>query len=121
MMAGEDAAPTATQVTRSFLVTRGKATIPYDGPELALETLVERTILGGMVLSRLNFERRLIVDILTTRMSIAEVSAHLRLPMLSTIVLVSQLVADGLVEAQESQQIVDLGTLESIRTAIVNL
>lgn len=120
-MIEEDEAPRATQVVRSFLVTGGKASVPYDGPELALETLVERTKRGEIVLPRLNFERRLIIDILATRMSIAEVSAHLKLPMLSTIVLVSQLVADGLVEAQESQQDVGLGTLQSIRNAIVNL
>lgn len=120
-MIEEDKAPRATNVVRSFLVTGGKASVPYDGPELALETLVERTKRGEIVRPRLNFERRQIVDILEVRMSIAEVSAHLKLPMLSTIVLVAQLVADGLVEAQESQQNVGLSTLQSIRNAIVNL
>lgn len=120
-MSGDDAAPRATEVVRSFLVTGGKASVAYKGPELALETLVERTTRGEIVLPRLSFERQQIVDILADRMSIAEVSAHLSLPMLSTLVVVSQLVADGLVEAQASTQHAGLETLQSIRNAIVNL
>ncbi len=120
-MAADDEAPRVTEVVRSFLVTGGKASVAYKGPELALETLVERTKRGEIVVPRLNFERRQIVEILATRMSIAEVSAHLGLPMLSTIVLVSQLVADGLVEAEEAQQVVGLDTLRSIRSAIASL
>ncbi len=116
----EDEQLRGAEVVRSFMVTSGKATVDSI-EELALETRVDRTALGLEQLPREQFERRAILGLLTEPLSIAEISAHLQLPTLSTIVLVTGLVNDELLDAEEAVDEIDMASLMLIRDAIRNL
>ncbi len=118
-MALADEVPTGDRVVRSFLVTGGKAKLE-DVRELELESRVSRTPTGA-ARNDLNFERRAIIEFATEPYSIAELSAHLKLPLLSTVVLASQMVHDGLLEAQEVVEEVNMDSLVLIRRALLNL
>ncbi len=121
----EDEAPIGNEVVRSFLVTGGKATTGDD--EISLETLIAPTHLGTVEAPHLTFERGQILALLVQaqdnneEMSVAEVSAHLTLPMLSTITLVAQLVADGFLEVESAVTQMNLDDLQLIRDAITSL
>ncbi len=123
----EDEAPVGNEVVRSFLVTGGKASTGRGGEEISLETLIAPTHLGRVERPELKFERGQILDLLGDaqeqgdEMSVAEVSAHLGLPMLSTITLVAQLVDDGLLDVESTTTTMDLDDLQLIRDAIAGL
>lgn len=79
---------------RPYVITRGRATA---GAGLPWETLVVATHLGRQV--RASFEAAQILRLCERTQSVAEVSAHLRLPIGVVRVLVADLVGDGLLEA----------------------
>lgn len=115
-----DEVPTGDRVVRSFLVTGGKAKVE-DARELELESIVSRTDLGAAQCRSLSFERRSIVERAGDPLSIAELSAHLGLPMLSTVLLASQLAHQGFLEAHEVVEEVNMDSLVLIRRALLNL
>jgi Protein of unknown function (DUF742) len=84
----------ANRVVRPYAITRGR-TRPA-GADLELEALVfaDPSALAG---SDLGEERRAIVLLCTEVLSVAEISAHLAIPVGVTRVLVADMVADGLV------------------------
>ena len=116
----EDEQLSGAEVVRSFMVTSGKATVDAI-EELALETRVDRTALGLKQHRTEQFERQAIIGLLDEPLSVAEISAHLKLPTLSTIVLVTGLVQDGLLDAEAAVDEIDMASLMLIRDAIRNL
>ncbi|MGH1502577.1 MAG: DUF742 domain-containing protein [Acidimicrobiales bacterium] len=119
----EDEIPTETRAVRSFIVTGGRARTEGRATELALETLVDATPMARRRVSTLQFERRSIVQLLVAdgATSIAEISAQLELPMRASQVLVSEMVADGVLSAQETVSNADVDLLLRIRSTIAAL
>jgi hypothetical protein len=83
----------AGRVVPAYALTRGRTRSP--GPELPLETLATATDSGLLRHSSLLAERRAIVELCTRPMSLAELAAHLRLPVGVVRVLVSDLASAG--------------------------
>ncbi|MCU1643232.1 MAG: hypothetical protein JWN03_3507 [Nocardia sp.] len=84
----EDAGP----LVRLYAVTRGRGRV--ERPELDLTTLVVDAY-PGMALRRTEPEYTMIVRLCRTPLSVAEVAAHLRLPVTMTKVLLGDLIDDG--------------------------
>lgn len=105
---------------RSFLVTDGRARVA-EGSELAPEALVEPTLASKAALQSLQFERRSIVAGLSGPTSVAEVAAYLKIPLLTAQVLLTNMVREGLLNAQRPVQTMDIDFLTTIRSAITNL
>lgn len=79
------------EVVRSFMLTRGRTRAAVE--ELAIERLVAVAD-SHQDRQRLGVEQRLICDLLSGgSMSIAEIAAHLSIPLRAAIVLVSEMVA----------------------------
>lgn len=82
----------ASRVVRPYAITGGRT--GSAGPELALEALVFADP-AAVVAARLSDERRAIAMLCAEVMSVAEISAHLGIPVGVVRVLVGDLVADG--------------------------
>ena len=108
------------EIVRSFMITGGR-TRAADS-HLSLETMVE-PIAAPSTGSAMKFERQEILRSIDGPTSIAEIAATLQLPLLSTQVLVSDLVFDGVLQAFDSVTgpDLDMDILSSIRAAIVAL
>ena len=90
---------TDEHVLRPFIVTRGR-TQAAEG--VAMESLLDRRE-SSRSASRLNdSHHRQIWDVLTSRMSAAEISAHCNLPLGVVLVLISDMAELGLVEVYET-------------------
>jgi hypothetical protein len=79
---------------RPYVITRGRA---RGAGDLPWEALLVTTVQGRQ--ARASFETARILRLCERMLSLAEVSARLRLPIGVTRVLVADLVADGLLEA----------------------
>jgi hypothetical protein len=77
------------RVVPAYALTRGRTRSV--GPDLPLETLVTTTDFGFRRLPALQAERRIIIEICTAPTSIAELAAHLQIPVGVARVLVSDL------------------------------
>lgn len=84
-----------TRLTRPYALTGGR-TVPSDR-NLAIEALVETSWHGYDARDELQFEKAEILDLTMRTISVAEVAAHLRIPLGSARVLVSDLADEGLV------------------------
>jgi hypothetical protein len=84
-----------SRLLRAFAVTGGRARPRHT--DLEMESLVATTALGERESPRLSMERRAIAYMCHQVISIAEVSAHLDLPLGVTRVLVGDMAAEGLV------------------------
>jgi hypothetical protein len=84
-----DGAVDGGRVVPAYALTRGRTRSV--GPDLPLEALVTATESGEQRVSSLQAERRIIVELCAAPMSIAEIAAHLRLPVGVARVLVSDL------------------------------
>ncbi len=107
-------------VVRSFVVTGGRTR--SDTESLQLETRVELSPYAE--LQRLQFERLDIARHVDAQkaISIAEIAAALHLPMLTTQVLVSDLVSESVLTAHDTVgSEIDLSSLSDIRAAILSL
>lgn len=116
----EDEPVVGDEIVRGFMYTEGR-TRALGASELPLETLVSLTTVGRSGLNRLRFERRAIARGLDGRRSIAEIAAHLGIPLRAAIVITSEMVAEGLLVAEEVVAEVDLPLLHKIREAIAAL
>lgn len=103
-------------VVRGFMLTRGRTRASV--PELAIETVVNATALVKSSTAGLNLDHRRIVQILSGPLSIAEISAHLTIPLRAAIVLVSEMVDAGTLSAGNSIDDADTDLLEKIRSAL---
>ncbi len=74
--------------------TRGATDLPY-------ETIIQRTGEGEQALPQLLLERRRVVELCGTPLSIAEVSAHLKVALGVAMVLVGDLKSEGLVATSQ--------------------
>ncbi len=86
------------RLVRPYTVTGGR-TRSSRGEDLPMETLVSVTEAGRAGADALQFERAQVVRLCTDMQSVAEVSAHLRLPLGVARVLVGDLHAEGMLDA----------------------
>jgi hypothetical protein len=80
---------------RPYALTGGRTRSDHD---LAIEAIVKSTIWGLSMASRLTLERKQIVTLCTVPLSVAEVSAHLRIPLGVARVLVGDMAGEGLLD-----------------------
>lgn len=71
------------------------------GKDLPLETMVRVTQLGRSATPRLALERKKIAQLATEPLSIAEISAHLSIPLGVARVLVGDMVEEGLLASHQ--------------------
>lgn len=116
----EDEVVYGEEPVRSFMVTDGR-TRTYGISELSLETLVSVTADGQARAGEQQFERRAIVEGLRGTCSIAELAAHLGLPLRAAVVIASEMVDEGLLVAEDVVDVVDLPMLSKLRRAIAAL
>ena len=74
--------------------TRGQTDLPY-------ETMIQSTAEGQQALPRLVLERRRVVELCTKPLSVAEISAHLKLALGVAMVIVGDLKSEGLVATSQ--------------------
>jgi hypothetical protein len=84
---------------RPYAMTGGRTRSQNDLP---IETIVKSTLRGLTMTSRLTLERKQIVAMCTAPLSIAEVSAHLRVPLGVARVLVGDMTGEGLLETNQT-------------------
>jgi hypothetical protein len=104
-----------SRLLRSYAVTGGRTRPLHD--DLELESLVATSALGGRESQRLSMERREIAYLCQQVLSIAEVSAHLDLPLGVTRVLVGDMADEGLLSIHRpssTQAEPDLTLLERV-------
>ena len=82
----------------SFVLVGGRTRA---GIDLPLETLVRTTSLGRSAGPRLALERGRIAEMAADPLSIAEISAHLSVPLGVARVLVGDMVEEGLLDSQQ--------------------
>ena len=104
------------ELVRAFMLTRGRTRA--SSPELPIETIVSAST--GLATSNvpLDREQRRIRTLLAVPMSIAEVSAHLTIPLRAAVVLVSEMVAAGSLSAGQTVDSSDTTMLLKIRSAL---
>ena len=83
---------------RSYVLTGGRT---RSGTDLPMETMVRVTTLGTSAVPRLALERKKIVNLASDALSIAEVSAHLSIPLGVARVLVGDMVEEGLLDSHK--------------------
>ncbi|MVU81850.1 DUF742 domain-containing protein [Nocardia sp. ET3-3] len=112
----EDAGP----LVRLYAVTRGRGA---DRPELQLDTMVVDSG-RGIGLRRTEPEYAVIVRLCRNPLSVAEISAHLRLPLTVTKVLIGDLIDDGRLAFRHlpvASGGSDLGVLQAVLAGIRSL
>lgn len=104
---------------RPYARTRGRTRTEYD---LAIETLVSTSERGRTRSSQATAEHRSICGLCTDARSIAEISAHLRLPLGVVRVLIGDMAGLGLVEIHESGMVVgDRPSMEFLERVLSGL
>ena len=111
-----DDATIGGDVVRGFMLTRGRTRASV--PELPIETVVTATPMVRSSVAGLQVDQRRIVSVLSGPLSVAEISAHLGIPLRAAIVLVSEMVAAGTLAAGDSIGDADTDLLEKIRSAL---
>ncbi|MGI9603127.1 MAG: DUF742 domain-containing protein [Acidimicrobiales bacterium] len=86
---------------RPYALTGGRTRSSTDLP---LETIVRTTAHGASQLHHLNHERRRIADMGRDPLAIAEISAHLQVPLGVARVLVGDMVTEGLLMTAQAAQ-----------------
>ena len=76
---------------RPYLLTGGRTHAEVEG--LAFETLVQKV--DGVDGTRLRFESAQVVDMCDSPISVAEISAHMSIPLGATMVLIGDLISSG--------------------------
>lgn len=100
-------------VIRPFLLTGGRTRPAQEG--LRIETLIQA--LPGALHGSLRFEARQIVELCQRAISVAEIAAALHVPLGVTRVLVSDLMADGLVTLVQREEL-SVQMIERIRDRV---
>ncbi len=103
-------------LVRGFMLTRGRTRASVD--ELKIETVVQVTESGRAALPTLEIDHRRIIAVLSGPLSIAEISAHLTIPLRAAIVLVSEMVAADSLQAGAAIGDADTDLLQTIRSAL---
>nr|WP_205864469.1 DUF742 domain-containing protein [Planosporangium mesophilum] len=100
-------------LVRPFLLTGGRTRPLHDG--LRVETLVSAA--PAALSAPLRFERYRIVELCQTPQSVAEISAHLGIPLGVTRVLVADLATEGFVSCTEPAEL-PIEMIERIRDRV---
>jgi hypothetical protein len=100
-------------VVRPFLMTMGRTAAT--GPTTYPETMVIARELALNSLELLTFEAKLITQAAGSPISVAEISAVLRIPLGTAMVLVSDMTGDGLLDASASIRTAGTDVLRRIR------
>lgn len=117
--AHQDEADDEGSLMRPYARTRGRTRTEYD---LAIETLVSTSEHGRTQSSQATPEHRSICGLCTDARSIAEISAHLRLPLGVVRVLIGDMAGLGLVEIHESGMVVgDRPSMEFLERVLSGL
>jgi len=103
-------------LVRSFMVTGGRTTTA--SPELSVETIVSRADQSESLRDGLQFESRNIYDELHDGTSVAEIAAQFELPILAALVLIGDMVAQGVLTHSELAEEIDADFLMRIRQRI---
>ncbi|MCU0271263.1 MAG: DUF742 domain-containing protein [Acidimicrobiales bacterium] len=85
---------------RSYVLTQGRT---RSNADLPIETLVKVTPQGTSAAPRLQLERKKIVGLASSAISIAEISAHLSIPLGVARVLVGDMAEEGLLTSYKPQ------------------
>jgi hypothetical protein len=85
---------------RSYVLTQGRT---RSNADLPIETLVKVTAQGTSAAPRLQLERKKIVGLCGAPLSIAEISAHLSIPLGVARVLVGDMAEEGLLTSYKPQ------------------
>lgn len=116
-MAGDEHDDGPSLRVRSYVLTQGRT---RSNADLPIETLVKVSAQGSSAAPRLALERKKIVQLCTAPMSIAEISAHLSIPLGVARVLVGDMAEEGFLtsykpqHAQTGEQRPDLKLLERV-------
>lgn len=100
-------------LVRPFLLTKGRTRSA--GVPVVMESLVDRNPIDDETRSKLDRTQRDIYDTLTERLSAAEISAALRLPLGVICVLVGDMGGDGVLQVHKAA---DLGDENLLRRLI---
>ena len=84
------------RLVRPYALTGGRTRPAFNAEELELETLLSTTALGEAAARSLNAERRSIAMLCREVLSIAEIAAHLDIPIGVARVLVGDMAHEGL-------------------------
>ena len=85
---------------RSYVLTQGRT---RSNADLPIETLVKVTAQGTSAAARLQLERKKIIGLCGAPLSIAEISAHLSIPLGVARVLVGDMSEEGLLTSYKPQ------------------
>jgi hypothetical protein len=85
---------------RSYVLTQGRT---RSNADLPIETLVKVTPQGASAAPRLTLERKKIVGLCSAPLSIAEISAHLSIPLGVARVLVGDMAEEGFLKSYKPQ------------------
>ena len=112
------AAEAGDELVRGFMLTRGRTRATVQ--ELPIETVVSAPITISLSLQPASRDReqQRVRDLLIGPMSIAEVSAHLMIPLRAAVVICSEMVAAGLLTAGSTVDSNDTDLLHKIRSAL---
>jgi hypothetical protein len=99
-MYGDDRDDSPVLRVRSYVLTQGRT---RSNADLPIETLVKVTPTGTAAVPRLQLERKKIVGLCGAPLSIAEISAHLSIPLGVARVLVGDMTEEGLLTSYKPQ------------------
>lgn len=85
---------------RPYALTGGRTRSSADLP---IETIVRTSARGHLQAPRLTLERKRIVSLCVSALSIAEVSSHLKIPLGVARVIVGDMAAEGLLDSHTAQ------------------
>jgi hypothetical protein len=101
------------EVVRPYLITMGRTQVT--GSPVFPETMVVARELALDGIDWLTFEHQSITKLADNPISVAEISARLRIPLAAAMVLVSDMVGEGLLVASESIRTAGADVLRRIR------
>ena len=110
------AADADDELVRGFMLTRGRTRAAVH--ELPIETVISAPISLSVGPTISNREHQRVRDLLTGPMSIAEISAHLTMPLRAAVVIASEMVAAGHLTAGSTVDSNDTDLLHKIRSAL---
>ncbi|MDR7301531.1 DUF742 domain-containing protein [Haloactinomyces albus] len=115
----DDGSDDVGSLMRPYARTRGRTRTEYD---LAIETLVSTSERGRTQTAQATPEHRSICGLCTDTRSVAEISAHLRLPLGVVRVLIGDMAGLGLVQIHESGMVVgDRPSMEFLERVLSGL
>ncbi len=115
MMDFGDVGEEGEEVVRSFMLTKGRTRTSAE--ELAIETIVTASPTGRLNAKGMSPDHRKILEAATSPISVVELSARLTIPLRAALVMTSEMVASGALNAESLVDEIDASFLSKIRTA----